>query len=337
MNNPIIAESSTDLPSVYVVIPYYQRDGELLARAIRSVLNQTNAPQAFVIIVDDSSPYPAENVLAEHFPNASSLPLRIIKQTNAGASAARNSGLAAVPIETTFVAFLDSDDEWVPDHLNRALTALNTHGSDFYFADHQRDDWAQNKFAMRGFTPSDHACLDADLAIFRYVGDPLLAILCDHLIQTSTVMLRWQLIRDLRFRTDLIMGEDELFWISAIRSGKHVAFGMGLGAQLHSGINISQNVTQDLFKEMRLLEQNLYFWKHLPEYLPGESSIHPLRKARMHQLSRNFAAATLSFLKKEKRVPLAALARFTRLSPDWLSQLIGLLMQHFSTRLAMKK
>lgn len=300
-------------------------------------MNQTDAPQAFIIIVDDSSPYPAEKVLAEHFHDASSLPLRIITQANAGASAARNTGLAAVPNETTYVAFLDSDDEWVPDHLNRALTALNTHGSNFYFADHQRDDWARSKFAMLGLTSSDHTCLDADLALFRYVGDPLLVILRDHIITTSTVVLRWKLIQDLRFRTDLIIGEDELFWISAIRSGGKVAFGMALGARLHSGVNISQNVTQDLFKEMRLLEQNLYFWKHLPEYLPGESSLHPLRKMRMHQLSRNFAVATLSFLKKEKRVPLSALARYTRLSPNWLTQLIDLLMQHLSSRLAMKK
>lgn len=325
-----------DSPSVCVIIPYYQREGELLARAIGSVFMQTDASRSFIIIVDDASPYPAEQVLAEHFPDVSSLPLRIIKQANAGASAARNTGLSAVPNNTTFVAFLDSDDEWAPNHLARALTALNTYGCDFYFADHQRDDWAQSKFTMLGFTSIDHACLDEGLALYRFVGDPLLAILRDHLIQTSTVVLRSDLLRKLHFRTDLVIGEDELFWINSIRGARNVAFGMGPCVKMHNGINISQNTTQGCRKEMRLLEQNMHFWKHLSDYLPKETAIYPLRTARMRQLSRNFAAAALSCLKKDKSLPLTALACFTRLSPNWLIHLITLLTRHLAARIGMK-
>ena len=99
-----------DLPSlpVCVVIPAYNR-AAVLPRCIDSVWAQRPAFPTEVIVVDDNS---SDDTAAV----ARSLGARVIRHaTNRGAWAARNAGLGATSCE--WVAFLDSDDEWLPNHL----------------------------------------------------------------------------------------------------------------------------------------------------------------------------------------------------------------------------
>jgi glycosyltransferase involved in cell wall biosynthesis len=106
--------SPTPTPAVSVVIPVYNRP-DAVRRAIQSVLAQT--VQDFeIIVVDDGS---ADAVAAA----VASIPdprLRLIKhERNRGGSAARNTGIRAS--RAPFIAFLDSDDEWMPTKLARQL------------------------------------------------------------------------------------------------------------------------------------------------------------------------------------------------------------------------
>jgi glycosyltransferase involved in cell wall biosynthesis len=103
-------------PAVSVVIPTHNR-AALLERAIRSVMNQTCRDWE-IVLIDDGSSDDTEDVA-----NAFSAELngRFVYRTqkNLGASAARNAG-----IDTSrgrFVAFLDSDDEFAPNKLERQL------------------------------------------------------------------------------------------------------------------------------------------------------------------------------------------------------------------------
>lgn len=111
VGSPIAVEA----PSVSVVVPTYQRR-ELVARAVRSVLAQTY--QDFeLVVVDDGSNDGTDGSLA-----GIDVRLRYHRQQNRGAAAARNRGLqlARGPV----VAFLDSDDRWLPDHLAVVTEAL---------------------------------------------------------------------------------------------------------------------------------------------------------------------------------------------------------------------
>ena len=92
---------------VSVVIPAYNRES-IIGRAVLSALNQHPQRAAEVIVVDDGSTDDTANV-AEH------LGARVIRQENKGEGGARNTGLEAA--KSTWVAFLDSDDEWLPQHL----------------------------------------------------------------------------------------------------------------------------------------------------------------------------------------------------------------------------
>lgn len=93
---------------VSVIIPAYNR-GALLPRALASVAAQRPRPPLEVIVIDDASSDDTAQVAEE-------LGARVVRHNrNLGAASARNSGIAAARGE--WIAFLDSDDEWLPHHL----------------------------------------------------------------------------------------------------------------------------------------------------------------------------------------------------------------------------
>jgi hypothetical protein len=101
-------------PTVSVVIPTYNY-GRYVGEAIDSALAQS-APPHEVIVVDDGSTDDTPAVLARYAGR-----VRVIRQANAGLSAARNAGIRAAGGE--WVAFLDSDDAFHPRKLELQLAA----------------------------------------------------------------------------------------------------------------------------------------------------------------------------------------------------------------------
>ncbi len=103
-----------DTPSVSVILPTYNR-ACLVGRAIRSVLAQT-AQNLELIVVDDGSRDDTTRVVH----GFNDIRIRYIcHQANRGVSAARNTGICNSQGE--YIAFLDSDDEWLPQKLERQL------------------------------------------------------------------------------------------------------------------------------------------------------------------------------------------------------------------------
>ncbi len=105
---------------VSVVIPTFDR-ARLCARAVESVLAQTY-PHVEVIVVDDGSRDETPQVM-EAFGDR----IRYVRQENAGVSAARNRGLGLATGE--FVAFLDSDDTWLPWKLEAQVSVMRRYPS----------------------------------------------------------------------------------------------------------------------------------------------------------------------------------------------------------------
>jgi glycosyltransferase involved in cell wall biosynthesis len=101
---------------VSVIIPVYNGE-RFLAQAIESVEGQTYRPLE-VIVVDDGSTDQSGEV-ARRFPT-----VRCLRQDNAGQAAARNRGAAAAT--GPFLAFLDADDLWLPDKLERQMAAFRS-------------------------------------------------------------------------------------------------------------------------------------------------------------------------------------------------------------------
>lgn len=104
-------------PKVAVIIPTYNR-AHVIARALRSVLNQTYR-NLEVIVVDDGSSDDTRSVV-ESFADPRVRYLR--SATNLGATAARNLGIKNSTAE--FIAFQDSDDEWLCDKLAKQMAVF---------------------------------------------------------------------------------------------------------------------------------------------------------------------------------------------------------------------
>jgi glycosyltransferase involved in cell wall biosynthesis len=104
-------------PSVSIVIPTYNRS-RLLARAVKSVLNQTYK-NFELIIVDDASTDNTEEVVNSFNDKR----IRYLRhEKNKGEAAARNTGIKAAKYD--YIAQQDSDDEWLPEKLAKQVRAF---------------------------------------------------------------------------------------------------------------------------------------------------------------------------------------------------------------------
>ncbi len=114
--------NQSDNTKVSVIIPTYNR-AALLPRAVNSVLAQTYDNYE-IIIVDDCSPDNTQEVI-DGFTDSRIHSFR--HERNKGQSAARNTGIANAAGE--YIAFLDDDDEWLPNKLEIQVDTLDASAS----------------------------------------------------------------------------------------------------------------------------------------------------------------------------------------------------------------
>ncbi len=107
------------MPRVSVVIPLYNKDPHI-AQTIQSVLNQTE--QNFEIIVVDGQSTDEGPKVVKSFKDQR---IFFFEQEGSGVSSARNEGICHS--QSDFIAFLDADDEWMPDHLETLLRLRNAY------------------------------------------------------------------------------------------------------------------------------------------------------------------------------------------------------------------
>lgn len=122
---------------VSVIIPAYKA-GRYIGETVQSVLNQTYT-NFELIIVDDGSPDDQATIIAPLA--AKDTRIQYIKQANGGVSSARNHGYRLS--KGDFLAFLDADDIWLPNNLEKKLAKFSTD-------------------AELGLVHSDKAIIDAD-------------------------------------------------------------------------------------------------------------------------------------------------------------------------------
>lgn len=222
---------------ISVVIPYFQRERGILGRALQSVFASQGIDRLEVIVVDDASPVPAREELAAI--GSTRFPVTVVEQPNSGPGGARNTGLDKVSPDTEYVAFLDSDDEWSPQHLQNALTALRA-GYDVYFADHLQLGAETSAFRRaKRIVPADHALIAGRSDLHAYGGDMFDQIITGNVIGTPTVVFDRRKYFDVRFRNNLKMaGEDYLFWLDLSLRGARFAFGSPTEVVCGKGVNV---------------------------------------------------------------------------------------------------
>jgi len=209
---------------VTVVMPSFNRSA-LIVRALDSVRNQTALPHE-ILVVDDAS---VDDTVArvEAWRDETRFPVRIERlPTNVGAAEARNHAMRLA--NTRYIAFLDSDDEHLPDALARLVAALEeTPDAVLAFAD-------ATKVTPTRTIPNAMFGSKVDVgAISDPVGapehrrfklrDPKSAFLKASLIATcSTCFLRTEAINVGGMPAGFRNGEDWLFWLKLSQRGAFV-------------------------------------------------------------------------------------------------------------------
>ena len=103
---------------ISVIIPLYNGE-KYIQHAIESIISQTLRPLELIIVNDGST----DNSLAIIETITTPFPIKLVNQTNAGQSAARNHGARLA--EGEILAFLDQDDFWYPNHLERLIVPFH--------------------------------------------------------------------------------------------------------------------------------------------------------------------------------------------------------------------
>jgi len=181
-------------PTIAAVIPTRDRSAMAL-RALRSVLSQTLLPDELVV-VDDGSSVPL--TLPSDVREQDRVPVRLVRLDGAGPGAARNAGVAET--SATLVAFLDDDDTWRPEKLERQAALLRTSPGSVAGVECGFDLWDDGRLVLR-YVPAEHRDLYRTL-----LERPVL--------QPSTVLVRRAVLDDLGgFNPSLRRIEDWDLWL----------------------------------------------------------------------------------------------------------------------------
>ncbi|MBV0902724.1 glycosyltransferase family 2 protein [Haloarcula salina] len=181
-----MSDTVSDPPLVSVVITTYNRP-ECLERAIQTVSAQTYSPVE-VLVVDDRSRVPASDTVRKLSPDVAGL--RCIRHDeNRGANAARNTGVAEA--NGSYVAFLDDDDRWAPDKLQRQVAAFERTDGDVGLVFTGRKHVGDGDVTERKMPDSIE-------------GDVTKQLLCRNVVGTqSSIMVRTEIAREVRFDEEI--------------------------------------------------------------------------------------------------------------------------------------
>src|SRR5262245_20629160 len=157
------------MPEVSVIIPTYN-SARYLVEAVDSVLAQAYK-DIEGLVIDDGSTDETESVMSRY-----GAPVRYIRQRNGGVSVARNRGIAESL--GRYVAFLDADDTWLPNKLERQIVELKaSDGYRFCYSDFIPVTWDLKPLTIERLDPKGKA-LD-DLLLRGNVVGSICTVLCE--------------------------------------------------------------------------------------------------------------------------------------------------------------
>jgi len=244
-------ESKTIEDMVSVVLPTYNRP-ERLARALGSALGQTYR-NLEVIVVDDASQTDNRPVV-QLFDDPRTRYIQL--DQNQGASGARNVGIKEA--RGRYIAFLDDDDEWMPEKLESQVADLIRKGPRFKFS-----------YCLREFY-NDDIGVAVGHSKTGWDGNHLQAIITYSIMpSTSCVVVEKECLDKVGgFRKDLPRLQDEELWL---RLSEHYDFAfvdrLLVRMHLHGGGRITDNVPALLKSFSIMYDANKRLFRKNPKSL----------------------------------------------------------------------
>jgi glycosyltransferase involved in cell wall biosynthesis len=185
--------------TVSIMMPAYNAE-KYIAQAIDSVLAQSFQNWELLIVNDGSTDRTPEIIAGYHDPR-----IKTFHQANGGEASARNTALKHVHGE--YLAFLDADDLYLPEHLEVSVTYLQAHleydgvYSDGYYIDETGERLKPLSFRRRG--PFEGDIFEEMVRASDVFGAPVCVVL------RSAVISKYSLL----FDTDIVIGPDWDFFV----------------------------------------------------------------------------------------------------------------------------
>ncbi len=309
---------------IAVVVPFYQKSVGVLTKAIRSALSQTIADRLVVVIVDDGSPLPARQEV-EVLDVKEQSSILLIEQPNGGAGSARNRALNNLPEGIEYVAFLDSDDEWVPEHLENAVTALEM-GFDAYFSDHFAALYKDiSNFTRIGtLKVTEHQLLDESREIFGMNISMIDHIVADGggVIGTSNAVYRYRTFPKLRFREEFYNGQDFFFWMDLSDQGAKWCFSTQIHCHCGTGINIYSGSGWGTDKSLQRIRNELFIWTSVERFYHLPADLLAANRKTIRNLKESVVRDLVHRIGHFKPVPMHLLADILKMVPSVLPLLL---------------
>jgi len=118
-----VRDGGRAIMSISITVPAYNSE-KYIAATIESILNQTYTDWELIIVDDGSTDKTFE--IAERYSQQDHR-IKVVKQSNKGASGARNTGIRNSDPKRPYQIWLDADDTWEPDTLAFLMNILETH------------------------------------------------------------------------------------------------------------------------------------------------------------------------------------------------------------------
>ena len=260
---------------VSVVITTCRREPDILRRAMDSVIHQTYSDWEMIIVDDSPADYPLRNVvrdMVEQIGQADDKEGKkrihyIAHAENKGACAARNTGLEAAAGE--YIAYLDDDDEWLPQKLALQVQKAEEAGSSvalIYCGSYVRKEGSDKTVVRKQEYHRGH--IFDTLILENYIGS------------TSFPLMRTKCLREIGgFDVLMQSAQDADVWLrlAALYEMDYVKEPL-VCYHIHEGVRISTNIAKKIAGLERMNEKNqVYLDTH-----PIAFCIRNMRLARMY-------------------------------------------------------
>ena len=200
-------------PMVTVIIPTYKRTVEYLSRAVNSVINQTYSNIEIIVIDDSPEDYEYRNDIKEFMDSIVSERIRYYQnEYNMGGSLARNRGISLA--NGQFVSFLDDDDEYKPEKIEKQVKFMIYGEYDLSFSN-------MIMYSASGIVVDYRDYND----IPAYDNESLLHYhLMRHMTGTPTFMFKTEKLREIGGFEDAKMGQEFYLMLKSIEKGLIIGY-----------------------------------------------------------------------------------------------------------------
>jgi teichuronic acid biosynthesis glycosyltransferase TuaG len=291
---------------ISVIIPFYT-NVDWLAQAIDSVLAQTYSNYE-ILVINDGSPEDDTYFLMQYGSS-----INYIKTKNAGPASARNLGIEKATGE--YIAFLDSDDLWLPDKLEVQLNSMIT------------EDAIWSHCGYTSFYDGSEADFKVvDVSDFK--GEVFSRGLLSTPIATPCVMIQTKYLRDhpaCRFSNAMRHGQDWYLWIMLARLFPLLAIPQSLTRVRLRGSNAAQRARVQIKAKAQLwtiFNNNSTMKSAMEELRPGVRFSYKLCRA---------GSAMIDFTEKHfirNKKTLELIAKVVYLTPYLILKMYSLNYKH---------